>query len=166
MQHLTISPSWVIWPIYGYPQLSWSKYQTLVMLPNPIVGTKGITKNQEGFSSSIIRTKTISLVRSISELWILMFEDISSSGSAGRSSPWTTSSGSTTASTGHFFTFASSFKGNYWRIIKNYQRNILELITSKAHRISDLSKEGMLSAIKDKDLRFLQVSPQHQLCWL
>ena len=115
-------------------------------------------------NNPIIRTKIFSLVRSMSELYIFMFEDISSSGSVGRSSPWTTSSGSTTASTGHFFTFASSFKGNYWRIIKDYQGNILELITSKAHRISDLSKEGMLSAIKDKDLRFLQVSPQHQLC--
>ena len=53
-------------------------------------------------NNTIIRTKKFSLVRSMSELCISMFEDISSSGSAGRSSPWTTCSGSTTASTGHF----------------------------------------------------------------
>ena len=37
---------------------------------------------------------------------------------------------------------------------------IIQNLYQKHVRISDLSKEGMLQAIKDKDLRFLQVSPK------
>ena len=43
--------------------------------------------------------------------------------------------------------------------LKCYDQYIFDKC-QKHTRISDLSKEGMLQAIKDKDLRFLQVSSE------